>query len=422
MKKAFFLVISLLLASTCYCQDGFIKVGGKVIDNRTNEPLAYANVSISKSSIGTVSNTMGEFDFFIPYSFKDDTLVISYVGYTTLKQSIRVSTSQTNFYLDEAAVILNDVVVSSDGAKKIIETAIESIPIAYPNQPYLLEGFHRSWEKVDFTDSIAYPGTLIESAVTIYDPGYGQKKESPKYAEEIYLDEVRRSAIMEGWNYDGNWLKQLLQQNVLRHNKVNILFVKSFLDFPNTLVYEWSGSTKIDGENINIVTVEIPNNRKFPAMFTIYISEEDNTILRFDLKGNQKEIDFSQYDWHTEDISAIYIFRRYLGKSYLSYAKVQYTIKKLDLVKKTVVRTEDYFKELLINKIVNANVEAVRKSLGQISKANSLALQAKPYNQTFWEKFNLIKENPIDIEIISLFEERGKLKNQFKARTKKKDQ
>lgn len=422
MNNAFFLVISFFLASTCYCQDDFIKVSGKIIDNRTKEPLAYANVSISKSSIGTVSNSIGEFDFFIPYAFKDDTLIISYVGYTTLKQSVSVSASVKNFNLDEVAVVLNEVVVSSDGAKKLIEEAFRAIPVAYQTQPYLLEGFHRSWEKIYFTDSITYPGTLIESAVTIYDPGYDQKKESPKYAEEIYLNEVRRSAIMEGWNYDGNWLRQLLQQNLLRHNKVNILFVKSFLDFPNTLIYEWSSTTKIDGENINIVTVEIPNNRKFPAIFTIYISEEDNAILRFDLKGSQKEMDFSQYDWHTENISATYIFKRYLGKPYLSYAKMQYTIKKLDLVKKRVVRTEDYFKELLVNKIIDTNVEAARKSLGLVSKANSLALQAKPYNQIFWEKFNLIKENPIDNEIISLFEKRGKLENQFKAKTKKKDQ
>jgi hypothetical protein len=365
---------------------------------------------------------VGEFDFFVPSVFKNDTLVISYVGYKTFKKTVTGSITLSIFSLEEEAVVLNEVVVSSDGAKRLVEDALKSIPLIYPTQPYLLEGFHRSWEKIDFTDSITYPGTLIESAITIYDPGYGQKKESPKSAEETYLTEVRRSAIMDGWDYGGNMLKQLLQQNLLRHNKATTLFVKSFLDFPNSFSYEWEGSTKINNENISIVKVEIPNNRNIPAYFRIYISENDKAILKFELHGGQKEIDFTKYDWHTDNVNATYIFKRYMGKPYLSYCIFEYTIKKLDLIKKKVVRTEDYFKELLVNNVIDTDVEEKRKALGPASKGNSLAMQAKPYNQAFWENFNLIKENPVDTKIISLFEEQGKLENQFKSKSKKKNQ
>jgi hypothetical protein len=263
---------------------------------------------------------------------------------------------------------------------------------------------------------------LIESAVTIYYPGYGQKKESLKSGEETYLREIRRSAIMDGWGYGGNMLKQLLQQNLLRHNKTTTLFVKSFLDFPNSFSYEWEGSTKINNESISIVRVEIPNNRNMPAYFRIYISENDKAILRFELHGGQKEIDFTnKYGWHTDNVNSTYIFRRYLGKPYLSYCIFEYTIKKLDPIKMKVVRTEDYFKELLVNNVIDTDVEAKRKSLGPASKGNSLAMQAKPYNQAFWENFNLIKENPVDTKIISLFEKQGKLEDQFKSKSKKKN-
>ncbi len=422
MKKILLTAVSVLLINVCYSQEDFLKISGKIIDSKTREPLIHANISVSKSSIGTVSNILGEFDFFVPSVFKNDTLVISFVGYKTFKNIVVGSTTLSIFDLEEEAVILNEVIVSSDGAKRLVEDAIKSIPLVYPTQPYLLEGFHRSWEKIDFTDSITYPGTLIESAVTIYDPGYGQKKESPKSAEEIYIKEVRRSAIMYGWNYDGSMLKQLLQQNLLRHNKAITLFVKSFLDFPNSFSYEWEGSTKINSENISIVKVEIPNNRNIRAYFRIYISENDKAILKFELQGGQKEIDFTKYDWHTDNVSATYIFKRYLGKPYLSYCTFEYTIKKLDLIKKKVKRTEDYFKELLVNNVIDTNVEAKRKVLGPASKGNSLAMQVKPYNQAFWENFNLIKENPVDTKIISLFEKQGKLEDQFKSKSKKKQQ
>ncbi len=420
MKRILLIAVSVLLINFCYSQVDFLKVSGKIIDSKTREPLIHANISVSKSSIGTVSNNLGEFDFFVPSAFKNDTLVISYVGYKTFKNIVVGSITLSIFSLEEEAVILNEVIVSSDGAKALVEDALKSIPLVYPTQSYLLEGFHRSWEKIDFTDSITYPGTLIESAVTIYDPGYGQKKESPKSAEETYINEVRRSAIMEGWNYDGNMLKQLLQYNLLRHNKATTLFVKSFLDFPNSFSYEWEGSTKINNENISIVKVEIPNNRKFPAYFRIYISENDKAILRFELHGGQKEINFTKYDWHTDSVNATYIFKRYMGKPYLSYCILEYTIKKLDLVKKKVIRTEDYFKEFLVNNVIDTDVEVKRKALGPASKGNSLAMQAKPYNQAFWENFNVIKENPVDTKIISLFEKQGKLEDQFKSKSKKK--
>lgn len=422
MKKILLIAVSVVLVNVCYSQEDFLKISGKIIDSKTREPLIHANISVSKTSIGTVSNILGEFDFFVPIVLKDDTLVISYVGYKTFRKIIIGSTTLSIFGLEEEAVVLNEVVVSSDGAKRLVEDATKSIPLVYPTQPYLFEGFHRSWEKIDFTDSITYPGTLIESAVTIYDPGYGQKKESPKSAEEIYLMEVRRSAIMEGWEYGGNMLKQLLQQNLLRHTKSNTLFVKSFLDFPNSFSYEWDGSTKINNENVSIIKVEIPNSRNVPAYFRIYISENDKAILRFELHGGQKEIEFSKYDWHTDNVNATYIFKRYLGKPYLSYCILEYTIKKLDLVKKKVIRTEDYFKELLVNNVIDIDVEEKRKALGPASKGNSLAMQAKPYNQEFWENFNLIKENPVDTKIISLFEKQGKLENQFKSKSKKKNQ
>lgn len=423
MKKLIATIISLSFFTTSYSQDDFIKVSGKILNAKTREPLAYANISILKSPIGTVSNDIGEFDIFIPSNFKYDTLSISYVGYRTLKQRISSSTFGETFYLEEVPTILGEVIVSSDGARRLVEEALQSIPSVYPTEPYLLEGFQRSWEKIDFTDSITYPGTLIEAALTIYDPGYGQKKDSPKYEEEVYLNEVRRSALMEGWEYGGNMVKQMLRQNMVRYNRSSILFVKSFLEFPNTLEYEWEGSTVLDSENISIVKIDFPNKREFPVSFKVYISEKDKAILRFDLYGIKTEINYSTLlDWHNEVIDVTYIFKRHSGKPYLSFTKMKYVIKKLDLAKKKVIRTEYYSKELLINNLIIENVENLRKALGQPSKSKSLALQTRPYNSDFWKNYNIVKENPMDKDIISLFEREDKLENQFKSKSRRKDQ
>ena len=192
------------------------------------------------------------------------------------------------------------------------------------------------------------------------------------------------------------------------------------MDFPNNLIYKWEGTTEINDESLSIVKIEIPNAKKFPAFYRIYISEEDHAILRFDLCGLKKEIDYTLGPWHTESINETYIFKRYENKPYLSYAKIQYTIKNLDPIKKKVLRTEDYYRELLVNNVIITNVEERRKSLsGQKSKEVSLGLQAKKYNEAFWKNYNVIRDNPLDKEIIQYFEQSNQ-GNLFKSNKKDK--
>lgn len=400
----------LLITTNSVVAQTYLEVVGKVIDLNTKVALPYANITIKNSSLGTVSNELGDFDFFIPIDLINDTLMISYIGYETFRDKVSSLNAIKEFRLTESPIVLNDVTVSGDGARKLVEDAMNAIPFLYPTEPYLMEGFHRSWEIVDFTDSITYPGTLIEAAVTVYDPGYPSKKNGKKSKEEIYINEIRRSAIMEGWNYgSGSALTSLLHKNLVKYNRETaFIFLQSFLKFPNDLIYDWVGLTKINDENISIISIEIPNSRKFPAFYKVYISEEDHAILQFELLGEKKEIDYTLGPWHTEQLSFKYIFKRYAGKVYLSYIKQQYTIKKLDPVKKRVIRTEDYSREFLINKITTLNVEGRRKSLAPLkAKSTSLATQTKVYNEAFWKSYNLILENPLDKKLVKIFEQKG---------------
>jgi hypothetical protein len=61
----------------------------------------------------------------------------------------------------------------------------------------------------------------------------------------------------------------------------------------------------------------------------------------------------------------------------------------------------------LVNNVITTNVDEKRKSLiSKKSKDVSLALQAKGYNAAFWENYNVIKENPLDKEIIQYFDQK----------------
>ena len=406
----------LLVTQPAFTQP-IIRIEG-IVHNGAKNPLPYANISVKNFSIGTISNEEGMFEFFVPFIHTDDTLVISYLGYSSFKARISDLRSPLILYLEESPTILNEITISSDGAKRLVQEAMESIPKIYPVEPYLMEGFHRSWEKLQFEDSIAYPGTLIEAAVTIYDAGYTQR--SRRKNEEIYINEIRRTAMMNGWVYNGNLLQQLLHQNMLRHNNASILFIKSFLSFPIEYDYEWNGSTTIEDEDVSVIKVSVTKGKIDSAYYILYISDRDKAILQYDLIGGTEEIDYTK-QWHTENIYATFKFQRLNNKIYLKYAMVQYTIKKIDVINKRVLRTEDYFRELLINALTTKEVDEKRKALKLLSKPHSLASQAKPYNPSFWENYNVILENPIDHEIILFFEKEGILMKQFNQPYKNKN-
>ncbi|MEO8398972.1 MAG: TonB-dependent receptor, partial [Ignavibacteriaceae bacterium] len=72
----FLFVYELIFAQT-------VSVNGKILDEQTNQPLFNANISIlNKPASGTSSNQNGEFAL-SQVKFKEDTLIFSYVGYTS---------------------------------------------------------------------------------------------------------------------------------------------------------------------------------------------------------------------------------------------------------------------------------------------------------------------------------------------------
>jgi hypothetical protein len=395
----------LIIITTSVAAQDVIVVKGKIVDSESNDPLPYATINVIQTAIGTISNQVGEFEFFVPSQFAHDTVTISHVGYKTFKSRVIDAKFHAVFPLDESPSILKEIIVRSDETKALVEKAVKAIPVVYSSSPYLMEGFHRSWEKVDFTDSVSYPGTLIEAAVTIYDPGYGELK-SRKKEEEVYINEVRKSAINKGWNYSSSALNHLLKRNLVKYNAEPAWnFLESFLQFPNNLGYDFESETFIDDEPVSVIRTEIPNDRNFPVTARIYIANEDQAILRFDVEGRKETIDFEIGPWHTQQLTETFIFTRSQGIPYLRYAYLHYIIKNLDLKLEKVIRTEEYHRELLVNNIITDDIEEKRKMLlSKRSKTSSLALQSDKHNEAFWKTYNLIKESPLDLEIIEYFE------------------
>ena len=61
---------------------------GIVLDNETNQPLAYVSIGVLDKPLGTVTDTAGHFSFSLNKENFSDTLQISIVGYTTSRVAV----------------------------------------------------------------------------------------------------------------------------------------------------------------------------------------------------------------------------------------------------------------------------------------------------------------------------------------------
>ena len=92
------------------------EIVGNIKDRNNNEPLAYVNIGIVGKNMGTVSNIEGEFSLKIPFTFNEDTMRLSMIGYESKEFIVKDFISQikenSEIFLSESVTRLKEVVVS----------------------------------------------------------------------------------------------------------------------------------------------------------------------------------------------------------------------------------------------------------------------------------------------------------------------
>jgi hypothetical protein len=92
-------------ASTCFIlflvlvsKQGFSQnqqVSAVVVDSKTGDPLGGANVYLKDTTIGTVTDADGFFKLIVPATARNDSLIITYLGYATYRLPLFELTSRT---------------------------------------------------------------------------------------------------------------------------------------------------------------------------------------------------------------------------------------------------------------------------------------------------------------------------------------
>lgn len=211
-------VLMMVLFSNTKAQENII-LTGKVLDEKSNEPLAFASIRVACKPVGTVTNANGEFDFYLDDKYSNDTLVITHVGYHTFKDKIgNLSKRRLSIPLRPRPALLNEVIIREKNltAKEIVGKAVKNLTLNYSTKSFCLEGFFREIEAENGKYVL-----LTEAAVDLYDKKFDGKPKR-RLQESVDVREMRRSLRYTGQSNRDNIgfaLADLLENNDVRYNR-----------------------------------------------------------------------------------------------------------------------------------------------------------------------------------------------------------
>jgi len=173
MKNIFLL---LCLSSALLSAQQKTVISGTVVDQKTGEPLAYANVVYVKKSLGTFTNDQGYFTFTLQNAAPWEVIEFSYLGYKTLTMNLAQVLSGKTFQLSPDPTALEKVVVNSKvkfKVKPFVKKMVQTYNENRKNTPHISiahyeERVQEDKEPILYMESIGYPvfmGTLENAAV-----------------------------------------------------------------------------------------------------------------------------------------------------------------------------------------------------------------------------------------------------------------
>lgn len=404
------LVVLLMFVFQAYSQNQ-ITLKGRIVDDKTDQPLPFATISIPQSMTGVISNEFGEFQYHIPENYENSIVQITYLGYKAIP--VKVSDIQSDvllvFRMAEQSKTLPEVEIngikSNIKADEVVKKAIRNIRKNYPTDKTLLYGYYR-----DYASPIGAHEykNLIEAAVVIQDRGIQSidfskttfKLEQLRYNPGIEIDTSLNKA------YDGrnkfipnfliagaNELSILRAHDPIRNKSMlTFSFVDKFdVDFVYNHHFQFEEITKVDSVKVYIIhfDAEVENKEsqsEYDVDGRIYINSESFAILKFDYSINSKT---PMYSGKFLDLKLEY--RNYGESYYLNYLSLKnyFVLRSKPASDPNFTVEKPYFqyRELFINKVVNERSVSI-KPHEAINKSASLLSNKIPEKEGFWGNYN----------------------------------
>lgn len=394
-------IIICLLAFNTKAQENpnkVIRILGKLINSQNQEGVPFANVGIAGTSIGAASNIDGVFEIKIPNKYKDKTIRISAVGFATfekniadcnLKDTIIFNLQSKNYNIDEIKIEAQSLVLL-----RTIRDAIENISLNYSQKAFSYEVYYKSEKFANKKLS-----QLRELAATIYDnKGYVRNTPYRVYKERSYkFNQVRKNFQSKSFADSSTYLDELLEMDIvrIRGNILNINNLHNY-DFKLLEISEY--------EDDKVWIIEYKSKK--PSLSNtgdyyvkeysgkIYIKLKDKAIIKnetfvvasnYSKQGRSFYINVKRQKEKPKSIKYNFAstYKQYKGSYFLSYITYNRQHVSENKISKRITNT-NIKTQLMITKIETGKPTVIE---------NRSYYENIPYNDKFWNSFNIILEN-----------------------------
>jgi hypothetical protein len=400
----FYTIIALIAlvfsGSAVYAQ---ITISGKAVDRDSKEPLPFATVGILGKSASTITNLNGEFDFHIPEEYRNEILVIRMLGYKNYETPVWTILSQglVTLELEKSTTVLDEVVIrDSLTGGDVLRIALSRITDNYPMKPFLMDGFYRDIKKVAGTNI-----SLLEAAVKIYDENYKEPRNKFKLREHVRLIEVRRSLGYES-KFTSYFDQDNLLEDLLLHNNIRYRQIESREEMYNSV--SRAPDSYFNGNEVFVIT----HTKEY--YLKMFINKKDYAIIRLEFEtGSSNEVLEKRRDLISKfgGIKKVIEYRYFNNVAYLNYMTMTSHVNWYDIKTNELKFETELIQQLLINDIE----PNTKNRIGSTEKMRNYGLQFQHlnYNKEFWDNYNVIKQTPLDKQIIADLEKVGPLQKQF---------
>lgn len=261
-----------------------IRITGKVINGKNNQPIPFATVFVPNSSLGTIANYEGAFELYIPIEANIDSITVSCLGYKHqtidiiefLKGQIDITLNPSRFQIDE-------LIVRPGDPKKLIMGALENKRKNYSVEPVLLTAFFRETSKQNEKHI-----SLSEAVIDIYKTSYASDQ----------VDLVKLVKGRRGSNVENSELINLVVEGGL-YNSIQLDLMKynvSFLDpeFFDYYDYDLIKQIKYNGRQTYIIGFKFKEGIAFPGFDgKIYLDVESLALVRSEFSFSDEGLDYT---------------------------------------------------------------------------------------------------------------------------------
>ncbi len=368
----------------------FIKLTGRLMDEKSGEFLPSATVSLFNQPIGTITNAEGEFVLKIRKEHAGEPLVLSCLGYAQKITTVEELQKKDTIALHPISIRIREVKVVAIPVSEILDRVIERIPVNYGNNLLMMRGFYRETLQQDETYI-----NISEAVIDLLKSGYSNMGRSDK----VRIVKGRKSPDVSPFQ----WVNFKLMGGPATMTQLDILKTMSpFIDpeFRNLYTYSIDRVIWYHSRPVYVIRFKPVRKVQFPCyQGEMYIDRETYALLHVDFGFSKQELRTAQqtlirkkpagYKVRPERVRYKVDYRYSGGLYYLYAAKASMGVKVKN--RKENMNSEFFsVSELLITDLKKSHIKKFpRKELFTLSDIFTESIQN--FDDAFWGNFNILK-------------------------------